>query len=158
MGYLSVITVHFDKRTIVRQSKNFGVAVDTATVTKEKHITLGRVVVGRVMRTAHANNNIELYVDALPTGLLSIAWVYHDELNVISADPSFGQNFAEAMEQIPEMVTEKQAPVDAHAHRSACTGAYVFFTLAPGYRARVLMHGNLAEVMSYTVLAGTAAN
>ena len=152
MGYLSVISVRHDMQETIKQSRCFGAAIDNGTGSRQKNIVLGSKVVGNVLRTANANQRVELMVDALQQGLLSLAWVYHDELDTVAADPCFGTNFVDVMRRLPEMETEKRLSVEAHANGSSCTGGYVFFTIAPGYRVRVLMHGNLAEVCSYIVV------
>ena len=55
MGYLSVISVHYDMRTAIAGSKGFGAALDRATGSRMKNIIVARKVAGRVLRTARAN-------------------------------------------------------------------------------------------------------
>lgn len=153
MGYLSLIGVQYKERRRIALSEQFGNAIHAATIAREfpSDITVDGTVVGALYTTDHANH--DAYVEtgtSAESGDLAFAWVYHDELHITRLDPTFGEDFAEAMMLLEPMQLSPDQMVDVYGDGSFGTGAVLFFRLSPGHRVSVKLSGNRADVTDFS--------
>ncbi len=154
MGHISIITVHHENRLQIVCSPRFGAAIASAVKSAQRPSTimLGKEEVGSVLFTTKEEKIIEqLVVDGPVTGILSVAWIFHDNFPAMKGDSEFGKRFTELMYELPLMSTDQRLPVDATAKGDTTTGGYIFFNLEPHYRVKIDASNSRAHVVSYSV-------